>query len=403
MSNYILKSIGLIILIFFTGSSFAQVKIGAIYDITGDLNIFGLQQINGLNLAVEDINSKGGVLGEKIKVVTYDTQSSLNKYTQYARTAVLRDHLAVVFGGLTSSSREAMRPIFRRANMPYFYSTIYEGGACDKQTFLTGPTASQQLKPLIQWAIKKYGHKIYIMAPDYNFGTISASWIHQYAKQFGGQVVGEDFLSLTTTNYAPTIQKIQRSKPNFVVALPVGPSQVGFLEQFYAAGLKKDIHVVSSNYSTGNEQLLLSPNAGKGIIVAHVYFMSLNTPENKAFLKKWFDKYGKSKAISPEAVTVWNAVHLWAKAVEKAGTTDHSAVIKALESGDIHFIGPNGPVTMEGRSHHTRQNVYIAEGNNHYGFKILKTFKNAEPSYENQMCDLIAHPKLATQFTPSNN
>lgn len=403
MNNYILKRIGLIILIFFTGSSFAQVKIGAIYDITGDLNIFGIQQINSLNLAVEDINSKGGLLGEEIKVVTYDTQSVLNKYTQFARTAVLRDKPDAIFAGLTSSSREAMRPILRRANMPYFYSTIYEGGACDKQTFLTGPTASQQLKPLIQWAIKKYGPKIYIMAPDYNFGTISAGWINEYAKQFGGEVVGEDFLSLTTTDYSPTIQKIQRSKPNFVVALPVGPSQVGFLEQFSAAGLKKSIPVVSTNYSTGNEQVLLSPAAGKGIMAAHVYFMSLDTPENKAFLKKWFDKYGESKAISPEAVTVWNAVHLWAKAVEKAGTTNHTAVIEALESGDIHFTGPNGLVTMEGKSHHTKQNVYIAEGNEHYGFNIIKTFENAEPSYENEMCDLIAHPKLATQFTPSTN
>ncbi|MBJ7536833.1 urea ABC transporter substrate-binding protein [Marinomonas transparens] len=401
MKTYILKRIALSLMIFFAGSSYAQVKIGAIYDITGDLNIFGLQQINGLNLAVEDINAKGGVLGEKIKVVTYDTQSALNKYTQFAKTAVLRDGLDAIFAGLTSSSREAMRPIFRRANMPYFYSTIYEGGACDKQTFITGPTASQQLKPLIQWAIKKYGPKIYIMAPDYNFGTISASWINEYAKQFGGEVVGEDFLALTVTDYSPTIQKIQRSKPDFVVALPVGPSQVGFIEQFAAAGLKENTPIVSSNYSTGNEQVLLSPSAGKGIIASHVYFMSLNTPENKAFLTRWFDKYGKTDAISPEAVTVWNAVHLWAKAVEKAGTTDHTAVIKALESGDLHFTGPNGLVTMEAGSHHTRQNVYIAEGNDHYGFNIIKTFPNAAPNYESQVCDLIANPKLAKHFTPS--
>jgi branched-chain amino acid transport system substrate-binding protein len=403
MINHIFKRILTITMLLLAGTSYAQVKISAIYDITGDLNIFGIQQINGLKLAVEDINEHGGVLGQPIKVITYDTQSALNKYTQFAKTTVLRDRPAAVFAGLTSSSREAMRPIFRRAKMPYFYSTIYEGGACDKETFITGPTASQQLQPLIKWAIKAYGPKIYIMAPDYNFGTISASWIHEYARQFGGKVVGEDFLGLTVTDYAPTIQKIQRAKPNFVVALPVGPSQVGFLEQFASAGLKKTIPVVSSNYSTGNEQVLLSPSAGQGIVASHVYFMSLKTPENQAFLKKWFAKYGKTKAISPEAVTVWNAVHLWAEAVQKAGTTKHSAVIKALESGKLSFTGPNGPVTMEGGSHHLRQNVYIAKGNDHYGFDILKTFKNAAPVYENQVCDLIAHPKLVAHFTPETN
>lgn len=402
MNAYYLKRICLMSMLFAATSSFAEIKIGAIYDITGGLNLFGIQQINGLNLAVEDINENGGVIGEQLEVVTYDTQSDLNKYTQFARTAVLKDGLSAVFGGLTSSSREAIRPIFRRANMPYFYSTLYEGGACDKQTFVTGPTASQQLKPLIEWAIKKYGPKIYVMAPDYNFGTISASWVNEYAKEFGGEVVGQDFLALTVTNYSSTIQKIQRAEPDFVVALPVGANQVGFLEQFSAAGLKESMPIVSSNYSTANEQVLLSPSAGKGIIVSHVYFSELDNPENKAFVDKWSKKYGDSVAISPEAVTAWNAVHLWAKAVESAGSADRSATIKALESDDIHFDGPNGYISMEGQSHHTRQTMYIAEGNDKYGFDILETFTNAAPSYENETCDLIANPKLATHFIPNS-
>ncbi|WP_417228606.1 ABC transporter substrate-binding protein [Amphritea sp.] len=400
MKNKLFRACCALSMSFLATNVFADVKVGAIYDITGDLNIFGIQQINGVNLAIDDINKNGGVLGEQIKLVTYDTQSSLNKYTQFARTAVLRDGLSAVFGGMTSSSREAIRPIFRKANMPYFYSTIYEGGACDKQTFVTGPSASQQLNPLIKWAISQYGPKIYVMAPDYNFGTISASWIEAYAKQFGGEVVGKDFLSLTTTDYAPTIQKIQRSKPDFVVALPVGPSQVGFIEQFAAAGLKDSMPVVSTNYSTGNEQVLLSPKAGDGIIASQVYFMSLDTPENKTFLDAWNEKYSDSKSVSPEAVTTWNAVHLWAKAAEKAQSFDHDKVIAALESGEVTFTGPNGLVTMEGPSHHLKQNVYIARGNDNYGFSIIDTYPDAAPVYENQMCDLISHPKMAEHFTP---
>lgn len=380
----------------------ADVKIGAIFDLTGGLNIYGIQQDNALDLAVEHINANGGVLGEQIEVVSYDAQSEQSKYTQYANTSVLRDGISAMFAGLTSSSREAIRPILRRANIPYFYASLYEGGACDKQTFVTGSSASQQLEPLIRWAIERFGPRIYIMAPDYNFGTISAHWVHQYAEQFGGEVVGEDFLALTVTDYAPTIQKIQQSRPDFVVALPVGANQTGFLEQFAAAGLKDDIGVVSSNYGSGNQQVVVSTEAGDGLIASQGYFMPVANPANDEFVSLWTEKYGDNPPIVSAAVDVWNAVNLWAAAVEKAGTTESDAVIAALESG-ISFDAPNGTVTLEPGSHHLRQNIYIAEGDNQHSFRILETFEDVAPTYENEVCDLTANPGLAEHFTPAGN
>jgi urea transport system substrate-binding protein len=380
----------------------ADTKIGAIFDLTGGLNIYGIQQNNALQLAVEDINAKGGVLGAPIEVVTYDSQSELSKYTQYANTTILRDRISALFAGLTSSSREAIRPIIRKAKVPYFYSSLYEGGACDKQTFVTGSSASQQLSVLIEWAINKYGPKMYIMAPDYNFGTISAHWIHEYASRNGGSVVGEDFLPLTVTDYSPTIQKIQASKPDFVVALPVGANQTGFLEQFAAAGLKKNIGVVSTNYGSGNQQVVVSPQAGEGLIASQGYFMQVDNPANAKFVGMWTAKYGSDTPIVSGAVDVWNAVHIWATAVEKAGSAKSAKVIAALESG-INFDAPNGNVTVESGSHHLRQNIYIAEGDANHGFKIVKTFENVAASYENEKCDLIANPKIAKHFTPESN
>ncbi|HEY1722980.1 MAG TPA: ABC transporter substrate-binding protein [Magnetospirillaceae bacterium] len=377
----------------------AETKVGAIFDLTGGLNIYGIQQNEALNLAIEDINGHGGLLGQPVKVVSYDAQSELPKYTQYANTAILRDKIDVLFAGLTSSSREALRPVVRKAKLPYFYSSLYEGGACDKETFVTGPSASQQLSVLIDWAVKKYGKKIYIMAPDYNFGSISAHWVHEYAKKLGAEVVGEDFLALSITDYAPTIQKIQSTKPDFVVALPVGANQTGFLEQFAAAGLKKSIGVVSTNYGSGNQQVVVSPAAGEGLIADQGYFMAVDNPANAAFIKLWTAKYGSDTPIVSEAVDTWNAVHLWAEAVKKAGTAESAAVIKALEGG-LTFEAPNGTVKLEAGSHHLRQNIYIAEGDAKHSFKIVETFKDVAPSYENEKCDLVAHPDTAEQFTP---
>jgi branched-chain amino acid transport system substrate-binding protein len=379
--------------------AFADTKIAAVFDLTGGLNIYGIQQSNALELAVEDINAKGGVLGAPIDVVSYDAQSEQSKYIQYSNTAILKDRVQALFAGLTSSSREAIRPIARKANIPYFYSALYEGGACDKQTFVTGSSASQQLSVLIDWAVKKYGKKIYVMAPDYNFGTISAHWIKEYAKKAGAEVVGVDFLALTVTDYAPTIQKIQAAKPDFVVALPVGANQTGFLEQFAAAGLKDSIGMVSTNYGSGNQQVVVSPEAGKGLIASQGYFQPVENAANAAFVKLWQAKYGSETPIVSEAVDVWNAVHLWATAVNKAGSADTKPVVAALESG-LTFDAPNGTVKLEPGSHHLRQNIYIAEGDDRHSFKIVETFPDAAPTYENEKCDLVAHPSLAEQFTP---
>lgn len=402
MKNYLSISAIALTAALSANAASADIKIGSIFDLTGGLNIYGIQQGNALDLAVASINANGGVLGEQIEVVSYDSQSELSKYTQFANTSVLRDGISAMFAGLTSSSREAIRPVFREANIPYFYPSLYEGGACDRQTFVTGSSASQQLEPLIKWAVEEYGPNMYIMAPDYNFGTISAHWVHEYAEQNGGAVVGEDFLALSVTDYAPTIHKIQQAKPDFVVALPVGANQTGFLEQFAAAGLKENIGVVSSNYGSGNQQVVVSPAAGEGLIASAGYFQHVDNPTNEAFVAEWVAAYGDDTPIVSVAVDTWNAVHAWVAAAEAAGSADPDAVIAALESG-ITFEAPNGTVTMEPGSHHLRQNIYIVQGNEDHAFETVQVIEAAAPSYENEVCDLVNNPGVAEHFTPESN
>jgi len=374
------------------------IKIGSIFDLTGDLNIYGIHQSRALHLAVEKINQDGGLLGRKVEIVEADAQSEQAKYTQYANTLLMRDRISALFAGLTSSAREAIRPITRRANIPYFYSSLYEGGACDKQTFITGPSASQQLGVLIPWAIKTYGRRLFVMAPDYNFGTISTEWIKKYAADNQAEVVGADILPLTVTDYSPTIQKIQLAKPDVVVALPVGANQTGFLEQFAAAGLKQKIALVSTNYGSGNQQIALSVDAARGIVVSPEYVSSAANPQNDAFKRAWQAKFQTTDPIIGEAVDVWNAAFLWASAVKKAGSVETNKVIAALESG-LALDAPNGAITLDPRSHHLVQSIFIAKGNDKRDFDIIETHSGVAPTFEQKVCDLIAHPQLAKHFT----
>jgi urea transport system substrate-binding protein len=376
------------------------IVVGSILDATGPINIYGKPMIDSTRLSIDHINANGGVLGRKLKLVLYDGQSTNEKYTQFASRLALRDKAVVIMGGITSASREAMRPVIGRTRTLYFYNEQYEGGVCDKYVFGTGVVPSQQLLALIPWAIKRYGKNIYVPAADYNYGHISADWVKVYAKQFGGRVVATDFIPLDVSEFGSTISKLQNLKPDFVLSLLVGGNHIAFYRQFYAAGLGSSIKIVSPTFGLGNEQVVLAPSEQKDLVVAYPYFQELATPANAAFKALWTKRFGnKYPYITDSAATVWTGWHLWAEAVKKAGTTDREAVTKALESR-LGFTAPSGPVKLNPGSHHLTQNVSIAATNGKRGFRIISTAKAVPPAYENRVCNLVKNPNLHKQFTP---
>jgi branched-chain amino acid transport system substrate-binding protein len=153
-----------------------------------------------MDLAVNEINAAGGVLGRKIQLINYDPQSNIQLYTQYATEAATKEKVAVVHGGITSASREAIRPLLKRYNTLYFYNTLYEGGVCDRNIFCTGSTPAQTVEKLVPYVQKKWGKKIYTIAADYNYGQITAKWVKKYAQDNGGEVVQTDFFPPSPTS-----------------------------------------------------------------------------------------------------------------------------------------------------------------------------------------------------------
>jgi branched-chain amino acid transport system substrate-binding protein len=377
------------------------VKIGALHDLTGSFNIYGIQQSQALKLAVIKVNEDGGVNGSKVEIVEYDTQSDDARYTQYANTLILRDQVAAMFGGLASSSREAVRPVAAQSKTLYFYNALYEGGVCDRYTFLTGVTPSQQLGVMLEWAQKEYGDKVYVVAPNYNFGTISAHWVSEYAKDYGLEVVGEDFLPVSQSDFSSTLQQIQTSEPDFVFAIPVGSRQTSFYEQFAAAGLKERIGIISTNYGSGNQQVVVSKDAGEGIVASQNYFQVVDTAKNAEFLKMWESEYGEIKdPIISEANDTWNAVMLWAEAANRAGSNESDAVIEQLLNG-VELDGPEGTIKSL-PSNHLMHQVYLVEGDRNHSFKVIAQYNDVMPEYEQSVCNLLENPNTSMQFTPES-
>src|SRR5260370_30392696 len=183
------------------------IKVASIHDLAGGLDTYGRPMVDCLTGAVEEIKGAGGLLRKQIKLISYDAQSNIQLYTQFATEAATKEKVAVVHAGITSASREAIRPVLKRFNTLYFYNTQYEGGVCDRNCFCTGSTPAQNVQKLVPYVMEKWGKKIYIVAADYNYGQITSKWITKYTRDGGGEVLAAQFFPLDVTSFGPVISK----------------------------------------------------------------------------------------------------------------------------------------------------------------------------------------------------
>jgi branched-chain amino acid transport system substrate-binding protein len=346
-------------------------------------------------MAIDDINDAGGLLGREVELKLYDAQSTIQFYTQYATQAAAGDRAHTVHGGITSASREAIRPTLARFKSLYFYNTQYEGGVCDYNNFCTGSTPAQTVAKVVPYAMNKWGKKVYIVAADYNYGQITAQWMQRFVKENGGETLDVEFFPLDVTNFGPTINKIQTAKPDFVISALVGGAHVSFYRQYAAAGMNKEIPIASTTFGVGNEQTLISAEEGDGIVASYSYFEGADNPTNKKFLERLDARLGADRPVMNElAVRSYEGAMLWAEAVKLAGTPDRDPVIEALRSG-LTYNGPSGAVAIDAQTNHCNMNVYIGDLKDQK-WNIVESYEAQPPADTQLVCDLVANPNQST-------
>ncbi len=374
----------------------APIKLGSVLDNSGNLDAYGKPMVMATLLAAEEINATGGLLGRKIEVKQYDSQSDIALYTKFAQQLSRDDKVDVVHGGITSASREAIRQTFKRANTLYFYNVLYEGGVCDRNVVCTGTTPAQAVEPIVEVALKQWGKTAYILAADYNYGQITAKWLAHYIAQGKGQVLKTDFFPLDVADFGSTIAKIQQEKPAFLVAALVGGAHMSFFRQWAASGMNKKIPMCSTTFGVGNEHLALSAAEGDGILIAGNYSQESTEPANKEFLAKWAKRFGDTKVVHEIAVSQYQGIMLWAACVKKAGSLDRDKMLAAIESG-VSIQGPGGKVTLDPKTHHATLDIKVMEVKGQK-LTIKQEFKARPPSDTAQFCDLIKNPNENKQF-----
>lgn len=377
------------------------IKIGLLEDVSGDLALMGKPKLNGSQLAVEEINKAGGIMGRKIELIHLDPQGDNARYQEFARRLVSRDKVDVLIGGITSASREAVRPIINRTSIPYFYTNQYEGGVCDANMISIGAVPEQQFSTLIPYMVERFGKRVYVVAADYNFGQLSAEWNRSILKELGGTVVGEEFIPLGVSQFAQTIQNIQKAKPDWILTINVGAAQDSFFEQ--AAAAKLNIPMGSSiKIMLGFEHKRFAPPALNNMHATANWFEEVDTPAAAEFKKKWRAKFPSETYINDMGYNAYTALYMYKQMVETAKSTKLADLRKVIAAGQACINAPEGKICVDPKSQHTSHHMRLISVDDKHQVKVVKDYGVIEPYWLGKVgCDLTKRNDKK-QYSPSD-
>ncbi|GLK68074.1 urea ABC transporter substrate-binding protein [Hansschlegelia plantiphila] len=343
------------------------IKVGVLHSLSGTMAISETTLKDAMLMLIDEQNKKGGLLGKKLEPVVVDPASNWPLFAEKAKELIAQDKVVVVFGCWTSVSRKSVLPVFKELNSILFYPVQYEGEESERNVFYTGAAPNQQAIPAVDYLMKEEGVKRWVLAgTDYVYPRTTNKILEAYLKSKG--VADEDIM----INYTPfghsdwqtIVSDIKKfgstGKKTAVVSTINGDANVPFYKELGNQGVKAtDIPVIA--FSVGEEELAGIDTAPLiGHLAAWNYFMSVDTPENKAFIEKWqaFTKNPKRVTNDPmEAHYI--GFNMWVKAVEKAGTTDADKVIDALPG--IEQANLTGGVSKMLPNHHITKPVLIGE------------------------------------------
>src|SRR5688500_4817019 len=270
------------------------IKVGILHSLSGTMAISETTLKDVMLMLIEEQNKKGGILGKKLEAVVVDPASNWPLFAEKARELITKEKVSAVFGCWTSVSRKSVLPVFKELNSILFYPVQYEGEESERNVFYTGAAPNQQAIPAVDYLMKDEKVQRWVLAgTDYVYPRTTNKILEAYLKAKG--VAAADIM----INYTPfghsdwqsIVSDIKKfgsaGKKTAVVSTINGDANVPFYKELGNQGVSAEaIPVVA--FSVGEEELAgIDTKPLVGHLAAWNYFMSVDAPENAAFIKKW--------------------------------------------------------------------------------------------------------------------
>ena len=340
------------------GRAADSIKVGVLQPLSGGLENLGQQGVQGTQLAIEEANDAGGVLGRRLEPVIADDKTDPKTAVERTRELIQRDQVVAIFGPVTSANRDAIQPTIDRFKTPLFYATDYEGGVCDRYIICYSGLPDQWVSPFVPFLRQNYGDTFYLFGSDYVWPRKMNEAVRTAAEAAGGRIVGEEYTPFGVKDFTSTVRKIEQSGATVLMLDVVGADAITFVKQFVAAGGKTKTKLAwlgySENYIPG-----LTRDESEGIVTVANFISTLQKPEARAFVTKVRKRFGDRAIVSNTVDAHYMLARFFIEGVRRAGAVDKEKIIDAVSGFSLQ--SGNGMVRLRTEDRHADLNVVIAE------------------------------------------
>ncbi|RWP36426.1 MULTISPECIES: substrate-binding protein [unclassified Mesorhizobium] len=351
------------------------IKIGIPVGLSGANSVVAPSVVQSAELAVAEINEAGGVLGRQLALEIADDASGAAGAQKAFDALVFQKEVNAVITMETSAARNAGLPIISKGDIPYIYTSFYEGKSCNANLFVNAWVPEQQVPPIVDNFIKSQGaRKFFLIGSDYAFGRGMLEFAKAYIEKSGASIVGEEYLPMEGSDWTAIISNLKGSGADAVITSTAGGApNVTLTKQLRGAGVTIPYGNLAVDEGTARS---MGADAA-GIFISASYVTSIDSAANKSFLAAMQKKFG-AELRTPNDLSVpeYEGIYLYKAAVEKAGSTDTAAVLAALP--EVSFVGPRGTVSMS-RQHHAPLTMYLGQVKPDGSVTVVDTFEGVDP------------------------
>ena len=360
---------------FCPASAAESIKIGVPIGLSGANSVVAPSVVQSAQLAVAQINAAGGVMGRPLELIVADDQSGAAGAQKAFDSLIFQKKVDALISMETSAARNAALPIVARGKTPYIYTSYYEGHSCSPYMYAESWVPDQQVAPVVDLFIgEKKAKTFFLIGSDYAYGRGMLGFSRAYIEKQGGKVVGEEYNPMDASDWTAIISKVREANPDaLILATAGGAPNVTLTKQYKAAGVTALIGNIGVDEGTAKS---MGADA-EGVFISASYVSSLDTPENDKFIASMKAKFGDGlKTPNDLSVPEYEAIYLYKAAVEKAGSTNEDAVLKALDQ--VSYVGPRGLIKMD-RQRHAALTMYLGQVQADGSVKVVKAFKDVDP------------------------
>ncbi len=318
---------------------------------------------NGWQMALDEINAKGGVLGRKIEIVSRDDGATTGSATRVADELVSREGVSLLFGSFLSNVGVAMADYANQKKIVYIAAepltdavTMAQG---NRYTYRIRPNNFMQVGMLVDQAKASGAKRWAIVAPNYEYGQSAAAVFKRLIQERvpGAQIVTEQYPALGKIEAGATASAIEQAKPDGIFNVLFGPDLTQFVREGNTRGLFEGATVLSLLTGEPEWLLPLKDEVPEGWTVTGYPWDEIKDPKHKAFVDAYRAKYNDTPRLG--SLLGYMVVTMIRDTIERAGSTETEALIKALEDAKFNTVA--GPVTMRGIDNQSTMGAWVGK------------------------------------------